>query len=66
MDTSDTAQTIAENAQAPRRVTEDSTTVEAHPIGDQIQADKYAKACRAASKPHSGLRFVKLVSPGAV
>jgi hypothetical protein len=34
------------------------------PIKDLIEADGYLIGKRAASKPHMGLRFTKLIPPG--
>jgi len=52
-------------AQEPKRVKGDMGEVEAHPLKDQIEADRYLASKRAASKPGGGLRFTKLVPPGA-
>lgn len=66
MDTSDTAQTIADNAFAPKRFTSDSTTAEQHPIADQILAEEYRAKKAAAKKAHRGIRMTRIVPPGAV
>lgn len=58
------ADTINDNAQAPRRVTGDSGSVEQHSIPDQIAADKYAASKRASSRGMGGIRFTKLIPPG--
>lgn len=34
------------------------------PIKDLIEADQHLARKRAASKPHMGLRFTKLIPPG--
>jgi hypothetical protein len=55
---------IEENAAAPKRVAIDGVSVDEHSLPDQIDADRYLKGQTAASKPHAGLRFVKLIPPG--
>lgn len=49
-----------------KRVTEESTSVETHPIADQIAADRHIAERTASSAPPWGLRRAKIVSPGAV
>jgi len=56
---------IEETAKGPARVSVDGTTVDAQKIADQILADRYTAGKTAASRNHLGLRFVKLVPPGA-
>ena len=43
----------------------DMGSVSQHSLKDQIEADRYLKANTAAATPAGGLRFVKMVSPGA-
>ena len=57
--------TIRENAEGPAKVTGDVGSVEQHSLGDQIEADRYLNSKQAARKKGSGLRFSKLVPPGA-
>ena len=57
--------TIAENAKGPAKVAGDAGSVEQHPLPDQIEADRYLASKAAAKKPKRGLRFSKLVPPGA-
>ena len=57
--------TIRENAQGPAKVEGDAGTVQQHPLPDQIEADKYLAAKEAAKRKDRGLRFNKLVPPGA-
>jgi hypothetical protein len=59
---------IESNAQGPRRVRTDAGEVEAHPLPDQIEADKYlrAKAAADGGSSHRGLRFNVLKPPGTV
>lgn len=58
-------QAIAENARGPSRVAGDSATVEQHRITDQIAADRYLASKKAAKSRTRGLRFSKIVPPGA-
>ena len=55
---------IESNAQGPKRVTSDGTTVEQHSIKDQIEADRYNKS-EAAAKT-GGVRRRKLRHRGTV
>lgn len=57
--------TIRQNAQGPAKATGDSGSVEQHSLKDQIEADKYLASKQAAKQKHRGLRFSKLVPPGA-
>jgi len=59
------AEAISTNAKGPARVSVDGTTVEQHPLRDQIEADKYVNAQTAAEKNHMGLRFFKMTPPEA-
>ena len=62
----DLTESIAESAAGPKRVRGDNLEVEVHPLPDQIAADRYVKSNAAASRAPLGLRFRKLVPPGAV
>jgi hypothetical protein len=57
--------TIEENAKGPAKASGDAGSVEQHPLPDQIEADRYLASKEAAKKPQRGLRFNKLVPPGA-
>lgn len=57
--------TISDSAQAPKRMRGDEGEVEEHSLPDQIAADKHLAGKRAASTTLLGLRFRKLVPPGA-
>ena len=57
--------TIKQNAEGPARVTGDAGSVEQHSLKDQIEADRYLASKEAAKKKNRGLRFSKLVPPGA-
>jgi hypothetical protein len=56
---------IRENAEGPAKASGDAGSVEQHPLPDQIEADRYLASKEAAKKPRRGLRFNKLVPPGA-
>ena len=56
---------ITENAKGPKRVQLGNQSVEQHSLADQIAADNHAKANAASGKNHLGLRFVKIIPPGA-
>ncbi len=56
---------IATNAARPKKAETDAGTVEMHPLPDLIEADRYLKQKAAGGKPHRGVRFTKLVPPGA-
>lgn len=57
--------TIEANAGGPRRVKGDQGEVEQHSLKDQIAADEYLAAKRAARQNRRGLRINKLSPPGA-
>lgn len=59
------ADAIKENAAGPAKASGDSISVEQHSIQDQIAADRYLASKRAANRPHRGLRFSRIVPPGA-
>ncbi|MCZ2341685.1 MAG: hypothetical protein LC104_07795 [Bacteroidales bacterium] len=58
-------ETIEQNAKGPAKASGDAGSVEQHPLPDQIEADRYLAAKEAAKKGNRGLRFNKLVPPGA-
>lgn len=47
------------------KATTDAGTVEAHPLRDQIEADRYLRSKEASGGKRRGLRLSKLVPPGA-
>lgn len=57
--------TIRENAQGPAKVTGDAGSVEQHKPSEQVAADRYLASKEAAKSKRRGLRFNKLVPPGA-
>lgn len=56
---------IRENAQGPAKAAGDAGSVEQHKLPDQIAADKYLASKEAVRSKSRGLRFNKLVPPGA-
>lgn len=50
----------------PKRVKTDAAEVENHAITDYIKAAQYLGGSAASSRPRRGLRFTKLIPPGAV
>ena len=59
------ADAIKENAAGPAKASGDSVSIEQHSIQDQIAADRYLASKRAAAKPHRGMRFSRIIPPGA-
>ena len=56
---------LKQAAQQPKRVRTDAGEVEAHDLREQIAADKYLASKAAMSSAGRGLRFNKLIPPGA-
>jgi hypothetical protein len=56
---------IRENAKGPAKATGDAGSVEQHKLNDLVEVDRYLAAKKAAKKKKRGLRFNKLVPPGA-
>ena len=61
----DLEKAIRRNARGPAKATGDSGSVEQHPLKDQIEADRYLASKKAARSRKAGLRFTKIVPPGA-
>ena len=57
--------TIRENAQGPAKAAGDTGSMEQHKLTEQIEADRYLSSKAAARLKSRGLRFNKLVPPGA-
>ncbi len=57
--------TIRENAQGPAEAHGDSGGVKQHSLKDQIDADRYLASKAAMSSKSPGVRFAKIVPPGA-
>ncbi len=56
---------IASNALQPQSMSVDGQTVTEHSLQDQIAAAKFLQAQTAAQGSNCGLRFSKIVPPGA-
>ena len=63
--TDDLQNKIRENAVGPAKVAGDAGSVEQHKLTDQIEADRYLRSKEAAKSKSRGLRFNKLIPPGA-
>ena len=61
MPDSDLSKVIADNAAGPKRFTTDSTSAEAHSLSEQIEADKYLSAKRAAARKNAGIVYSQVV-----
>ena len=57
--------TIRDNAAGPAKASGDAGSMEQHKLADQIEADRYLASKKAAAQKRRGLRFTKLVPPGA-
>ena len=55
---------IRDNAAGPKKATGDSSSVEQHPLADQISADRYLASKMAVKSRGLGIRLSKLVPPG--
>ena len=65
--TDDLTNTIQQNAQGPRQAGVDGVNVQQHSLPDQIAADRYLAAKKAAAtNPAKAFTRVKIVPPGAV
>lgn len=63
--TDDLASAIRENASGPKRASGDSSSVEQHPLMDQIEAEKFLASKNAVAKnPAKAFVRVKIVPPG--
>jgi hypothetical protein len=61
----DLEDTIRENAQGPKSVSNDSGSATAQSLAEQIEADRYLKGSAVARKGRGlGIRHVKLIPPG--
>jgi len=56
---------IVENAQKPAEVEQDGTRVKQHPLGAQMDAERYAATKTAKRGRSTGLTFFKVSPPGA-
>jgi len=55
---------IQTNAEGPKKASGDSGSVEQHPIGDQIAADKYLESKKASRTRGLGVKLAKISPPG--
>ncbi len=60
----DLESTIRESAQGPAKVSGDAGSMEQHSLPDQIAADRYLAAKKAARSKGLGITLKKLVPPG--
>ncbi len=60
----DLSEQIEDAAAGPKMVKADGVEVQAQPLKDLIAADQYLASKNAASQPHRGLRFTKLIPGG--
>lgn len=58
-------QAIEENAKGPAKASNDTGSVEQHSLSEQIEADRYLAAKKAAQDKKRGLKLNKIVPPGA-
>ncbi|RIK72343.1 MAG: hypothetical protein DCC68_26530 [Planctomycetota bacterium] len=58
-------QAVRDNAAGPAKASGDTGSVEQHKLPDQIAADRYLASKEAAKSKSRGLKFNKLVPPGA-
>lgn len=56
---------ILENASGPAKASGDAGSVEQHKLTEQVEAAKFLASKEAVKKKGRGLRFNKLVPPGA-
>jgi len=61
----DLDQNIRDNATGPAKATGDSGSVEQHKLRDQVEADRYLESKKATRRKGVGVKFAKLVPPGA-
>ncbi len=61
----DLSEQLRTNMKAPAKASGDAGSVEQHKLTDQIAADRHLASKDAVNKPKRGLRFNKLVPPGA-
>ena len=63
MSENDLENAIEENATGPKKASGDSGSVEQHPLKDQIEADRYLAAKKAAQAKGLGIKLAR-ISPG--
>jgi hypothetical protein len=62
----DLSNSIQTNAEGPKSASGDAGSVEQHPIGDQIAADKYLESKKASRTRGLGIKLAKISPPGTV
>ena len=63
---SDIETAIIENATGPKKASGDAGSVEQHDLKDQIEAEKFTQAQKAAALPGLGIKMVKIQPGGTV
>ena len=61
--TEDMKDTIKQNAEGPKQASVDGVSTQQHSMSDQIEADKYLAAKKAARAKGLGIKLAK-ISPG--
>lgn len=61
----DLSEQIEQAANDPASVSVDGLSAAAKPIGEIIKADQYLSAKNAAASRRRGIRFSKIINPGA-
>lgn len=56
---------VKQAALGPKKVKVANQEVEQHPLPDLVEADRHDKSRTAAARDHLGIRFRKIVPPGA-
>jgi len=62
----DLTPSIEQKAARPRETEIDGVRTQARDLRELIDADRYLKQSVSSSQPYQGLRFAKIVPPGAV
>lgn len=57
---------ITESAKAPAEFEADGVKAKAHPLPDQIEADRYLASKAAMSTRRRGVRLSRMIHPGPV
>lgn len=57
---------VSEAMEQPKSAASDGLSVTQHSLPDLIKAEQYKASKTAASQPHRGIRFTKLVPPGSI
>lgn len=55
---------LRQNAQAPAKASDDSGSMEQHPLPDQIAVDRYLESKKASRKKGLPIKFAKLAPSG--